>query len=1023
MSTTVKLTFETGDRPPDEVEREVRAAIEAETGEPPNTSQYAGSVVWSPNGTTEIEYVQDVEVPRVVRTKFNDTVDAGSGTLFERVDGRFVAVDRIHSPELDMGEYVLDYFRINFGIAPWYRYSKPEDAGATTRPEGRENWQSILSPATFEVPDLEGEATAVEGLTADDRAVRNRAVRYLAYEGIDDPERYEQFLSALSTVSERTRAIVASELWWPTPLGQGIDASLVTELLSLTDDPVPEVRIGAFMGASRAIEALHEQVDADGGPPEEEVDAVVKQFYEAHAALLNDPDPRIRERTVRCYGETLGKEGLHIFSDDLWLRVDFPLRWRIVRAAEANVHDDALGTIDNTATLTTMAFRGEHAAIPSLVKYVYDEQGPSHRAVRSMLADFAMDEPAAALDALDPALEAVKTSDELVADLRLLAALADERPNRVATVAADLAAILNGRSAGPDDEDANETRHHNDYVDQDDPEEKRCAAAQALNKLPADTHSVNRVKLVAATGDVTRQTYGRAALAPDRVAALAEVAPEAAIDRLGDLPDEMRDDRRDDGFSRSNIESAVYETSTTAPEVVGRALPELVALFDDPPDVSDELVVAIARTAVECPEAIADHVDAVATCLGHYEPIVREATATTLVAVGQRRPAALPPTYSALLDRADDALDVETLEMIRERTDRSPETPADWPAGVLASNPSVLANGVIACLGEGFPWHEKLADLLREVQANSLNAAERLLEALLDRRRSAILPSSYQTGVLTRLADTDPALLSGVAESVVGVLADPDFKTRKSPDDEQSLASSKARSLEIGLLSIAQTDPETADAAIEAHYPSVEVFLKAHETDRRRDIVAHIEDAETTPRVDTDASAADSLSGADPFYSLESGAYGADLVVDTDDFDAESIPDEMQLVRCRVTDDNKLRQIDTGTFVRRTVGSEGPIGTVPDDADPAEEMVSVLLHSSIPTSFVRLATPDDENVLTRVMNLELDVDMFELLTHLCHSLGDEYNREDVKRIEQWVSRLDAIEDVDGAAELVQKQLL
>lgn len=1024
MSTTVKLTLETGDRSPDAVERELRETLEETTDESPRISQYAGNVVWSGSGVPEVERIQEVDVPRVVQTRYNDTVDAGSGELWERVGGEFVAVDSIESPAMDLGEYVLDYFRINYGIAPWYRYSKPDDPGTLDRPPECDDWQSLLSPAAFETPDFADETAAAAALGASDQPDRERAVRYLAFEGTEDPERYEQFLETLSDVDERTRALVGSELWIPAPVAQDATttASLVRSLLSLTDDAVPEVRIGAFMGASRAIEAFYQRVE-DSDASEDTLNELLESFYTAHARLLDDTDTRIRERTARCLGETLGSEGVHIFYDGIWLRVGFRTRWNLARAVEENAHDDTLGTLDFASEVTTTAFNGERSAVSTLVEYVYHERGPSHRAVRAMLADFASDEPAVALDALDPAIDAVASGEELVADLKLLAALATERPARVATVAEEIARVLEEPGEEPDAGDDERSRSRHDYPDQEDPEEKRRAAARVLDELPTDAHPVDQELLAAATGGITREEYGKEKLVPERVSTLSRVSPDAAVDAVRDFPGRINYDiNENQGLFHTRVDTALHEVSKVDSGVIAAALPDLIPLVEDAPRVSGERAVAIARTATEHPDRVAAYCAAVGTLVGHYDPLVREAAATTLVAVGRARPDALSEPYTALLDRSEAALGIERLETILDRDDISPETPADWPAGALSSDVGELTDIVVACLDEDFFEHELLAGLVREIHAGDPDTAEQLLAALIDDERSVVLLDS-RPGVMTRLDETDPALLAGVGEQIVGVLADPDFETTR-PDRDSTRPSPGARSLEAGLLSAAKSDPEAALAAIEAEYQSVVEFVTDHETGHRRKIANLVDDSESTPRVTESATTPQSDDEpGDPFFSFRPGWYAADIVVDTDDISATASNEELQLVRCRVTEDDNLREIDDNSFVRRIVGPDGPIGTIPGDANADEEPVSALLQLNVPEPFVLLSNPDDENALTKLMRLDVDVDKFQLFAYLCQSVAGAYSRREIKTIEERLDQLDDIEDADGPEELVRRHLL
>lgn len=833
MSSSTKLTFDTGERSPDDVEREVQTVVEEATDKEPKTYQYAGNVVWLPR-TPEIEDVQDVDVPRILKTSFNDTVDAGHGELFARIDGEFVKVDSAGSPEPDFGEHVLDYFRINYGIAPWYRYSKLDDPGTLRRPSDRQPWSSIRSSSMFVAPLFNHEADAARQLHGRTSAFHPQAVRYFALHGTADFARYESFLRTIPEVDEETRAVVAAALWEPSPLTADEEPpiSLLQAHLSLVDDSVPEVRIGAFMGAIRVLNALDDRFEAAHEDPK--LDSLVREFYEAYEGLLADPDPRIRERTVRCLRE--GYSERHILSDELWMRIDFELRWRVVRAIETNMHDEGLGTM-TSKEIAAEAFRGEHAAVRTLVDYVYDTQGPSHKAVRAALAEFAMDEPAAALPALEPTIAAVEDRTELVADLRLLAALTTERPDRVASVADELAAIFDDPGEKPDD--GGDETVYKSYTDQDDPEEKQRAAAVALSRLPADGRPVEIDRLSEVTQSITHNPYGRSKVSPNRVVTLSAVDPPSAVEKLRRLPDRISDERDDDGFSRSNVHSAIYEVSKQSPDVITSALSDLIALFEDPATVSPALALAITRTAAQCPEDVADYSETIAVCLGHSKPIVREATATTLVEIG--RVTGVSEPYATLIGRGEECLDIEQLEAIWNRTDRTPATPVDWPAGTLVSDPTTLKDSVTACLEAQFDDHEQLAELLNEIYAADPAVAKAVLELLFDRHSDAVLPSSsYRTGVPTLLADTTPDLLVRTADSMVEILADRSFEPRSYPDDEYSTATPEAKSLEDGLLAVVRTDPSSAKAAIESHYRTLGAFADEHQSTPRVTIVREI---------------------------------------------------------------------------------------------------------------------------------------------------------------------------------------
>ncbi|WP_436925776.1 hypothetical protein [Halosimplex amylolyticum] len=168
-----------------------------------------------------------------------------------------------------------------------------------------------------------------------------------------------------------------------------------------------------------------------------------------------------------------------------------------------------------------------------------------------------------------------------------------------------------------------------------------------------------------------------------------------------------------------------------------------------------------------------------------------------------------------------------------------------------------------------------------------------------------------------------------------------------------------------------------------------------------------------------DVNSDQSVGLSDPFAALETGEYGADLGVVPDDIAGEFTNDALRLRRVRVDDDRNLRRIDDNAFVRNIVDEEpadqieliqAMLSEIPREPN-TDEHASALLHDAIPPSFVRLDDPDDENVVTKVMDLETDVNKQNLLV----SLGgvaqqDDFTKEDLASIE---SALDTLADLEG----------
>lgn len=723
----------------------------------PEVYEHGGNVVVTRGVDVETFERARICFPRVVWTLFNDTADSGHGRLYERLGDGLVEVDSVSSLIPDYHGYVPDYFSTNYGIAARYDYDRTGSPGPTERVTAETDWPTILATDWEEVPvaaetlrewaeaasspgatdeervaDVERVAelldydglyrpaaavlrnldeldsttaladSALADLQADDRVVRDRAIRRLAAVGVADLDRYRRLLGALPTAGERTRALVAADLWQPTPLdGSDADTTLVSSLLSLTDDPVPELRLGGFVGATRAIDRLHRQATTVEPDLEPELERTAEPFFEAYAALLADEDPRVRGRTTRMIGELLGSPEASQSIDGIWLRASFPVRWRVVRRLEENIADETLATSGRLDWEIPEAFDGEPSAVPTLVNYAYHDRDPSYRELRATLARFAERHPEGATELLGPAVAAVWDGDAVAADLRLLYALAPHRPEQVASVAAELAGLLDRDAADGDD---TERTGFGDRLTEPTPEQLRREAARVLSALPIGSHSVDRARLRSVLGGVTQQRLGAAKLVPDQVAALAEVAPEAAADGLREA---VRGSLGEDGTDRVVVESAVEATARVAPTVVAETIPELAALLDSPADVSAELAVGLALTAQARPAVVAERAPVVGSLLGHYEPAVREAAATALVAASRADDAVLATPFETLVARGNDAapsrVSTKRTAVLTARCRHLPTGPSGLSRGSTRRRPRMRSSTAWRRIASGRP--------------------------------------------------------------------------------------------------------------------------------------------------------------------------------------------------------------------------------------------------------------------------------------------------------------------------------
>ncbi|WP_226039708.1 hypothetical protein [Natrinema sp. DC36] len=186
--------------------------------------------------------------------------------------------------------------------------------------------------------------------------------------------------------------------------------------------------------------------------------------------------------------------------------------------------------------------------------------------------------------------------------------------------------------------------------------------------------------------------------------------------------------------------------------------------------------------------------------------------------------------------------------------------------------------------------------------------------------------------------------------------------------------------------------------------------------------------------VEREASDDGSAGLSDPFAALDSGEFGADVCVYRDDIREEFRNEDLQLVRVRVDDRGDLRRLEDDTFVRNVVednsgGKADVIGRmlddIPADATRDEQMVSALLHESIPPSFVCLEEPEGQNVVTKVTNLDVETDKHDLLVSLGRvaDLEEFHEDEDLEMMCNALDKIADLEDVDGIEKTLEDWLV
>lgn len=169
---------------------------------------------------------------------------------------------------------------------------------------------------------------------------------------------------------------------------------------------------------------------------------------------------------------------------------------------------------------------------------------------------------------------------------------------------------------------------------------------------------------------------------------------------------------------------------------------------------------------------------------------------------------------------------------------------------------------------------------------------------------------------------------------------------------------------------------------------------------------------------------------SDPFAALDPGDYGTDVCVHRKDIAPEFHNEDLRLVRIYRDGQGNLRRVEGGGFVRNVVVDpendeafvRGMLAEIPPNADNDDLLVSALLHSAIPSSFVRLDDSDGENVVSRVLDLNVETNKIDLLV----SLGDAAQHEDKLDphvIESALDSLADLEDVDGIDRYIEQNLL
>jgi len=171
---------------------------------------------------------------------------------------------------------------------------------------------------------------------------------------------------------------------------------------------------------------------------------------------------------------------------------------------------------------------------------------------------------------------------------------------------------------------------------------------------------------------------------------------------------------------------------------------------------------------------------------------------------------------------------------------------------------------------------------------------------------------------------------------------------------------------------------------------------------------------------------------ADPFAALKIGEIGTDLCVPREKIDSVFRNKDLQLVRVRVNENRDLWRVDDNTFVRNVV-DEDPgddaaflmemLADIPADAAEDGLMVSALLQAAIPPAFVRLDDQNDENIVSKVMALDTDLNKVNLLVSLGRIAQEKnFSIEDQQGMRRIIDTLDQYDGTDDLDQYLQARL-
>jgi len=89
-----------------------------------------------------------------------------------------------------------------------------------------------------------------------------------------------------------------------------------------------------------------------------------------------------------------------------------------------------------------------------------------------------------------------------------------------------------------------------------------------------------------------------------------------------------------------------------------------------------------------------------------------------------------------------------------------------------------------------------------------------------------------------------------------------------------------------------------------------------------------------------------------------------------------------------------------------------------------DEKFPPLALADVPIEFVQLDDPNGENIITKVMALDVDVDKFELLIRLASTLNErDYDQSDIDTVETVLDHVSDLEEVEGIDAIIKKALL